>query len=276
MQVAPSSLCAPAPKRDRSRPRFLTHRPTTSTTSPRKAFNRFAGALAPELCFDWPAAPRVSAAAAAVLAAAFVAAAVRILPPRSSLAPQAASSAAGSKPPTTSRSRSRPASAFSRPRFVAAVVPKPPFKCPRSRPSSLRRAYASRPSSLRRAYASRPRRRPRGIFRPALLTRCVRPALALALSHHTSAHRHVSSHAIAHYPAAASTRTQPPHSSPGSSPNASHRTCRRSRVASPRRLRLVRALLRRSHAAASRLAVASPASDASTRSFPPRPSPQHL
>ena len=218
MQVAPSSLCAPAPKRDRSRPRFLTRRPTTSTTSPRKAFNRFAGALAPELCFDWPTAPRVSAAAAAVLTAAFVAAAVRILPPRSSLAPQAASSAAGSKPPTTSRSRSRPASAFSRPRFVAAVVPKPPFKCPRSRPSSLRRAYASRP-----------RRRPRGIFRPALLTRCVRPALALALSHRTSAHRHVSSHAIAHHTAAASTRTQPPHFGTPACQRSRHRALRRRR-----------------------------------------------
>ena len=131
-QVALSSLCAPAPKRDRSRPRSLTRRPTTSTTSPRRAFNRFAGAFAPELFIDWPAAPCVSAAAAAVLAAAFVATAIRIFAPTLLTRPQVASSAAGSKPPTTSRSRSRPARAFSRPCFVAAVVLKPPFKCPTS------------------------------------------------------------------------------------------------------------------------------------------------
>ena len=102
------------------------------------------------------------------------------------------------------------------------------------------------------------------------------PPPALALSHHTSAHRHISSHAIAHYTAAAtSIGTQPPRSSPVSSPNALPRTCRRPRVASSQRLRPVRALLRRSHAAASRLAVASPASGASTRSPFPRPLPQH-
>ena len=129
-QVALSSLCAPAPKRDRSRPRSLTRRPTTSTTSPRKAFNRFAGALAPELCFDWPAAPRVSAAAAAVLAAAFVATAIRIFAPTLLTRPQVASSAAGSKPPTTSRSRSRPARAFFAPMLRRGRCPQASLQVP--------------------------------------------------------------------------------------------------------------------------------------------------